>query len=96
MVPEVGLSSARIMRASVDLPQPERPTSATDAPGFMVSDTSSTARTGVGAREQRLAPAGIVARDVIDSSSRLPAVLIEREVLARAGTCIEACASWRV
>ena len=62
IVPDVGSSSARIMRASVDLPQPERPTSATDWPGVMrEGDVVDGADRG-GAFEQRCAPAGIVAR----------------------------------
>ena len=46
IVPDVGSSSARMMRASVDFPQPERPTSATDWPGRIEKETSSTARVG--------------------------------------------------
>ena len=34
------------MRASVDFPQPERPTSAVDWPGLIEKETSSTAWTG--------------------------------------------------
>jgi hypothetical protein len=54
--PEVGRSSARIMRASVDLPQPERPTSATDWPSASSKETPSTARNGSAAKQRGRRP----------------------------------------
>ena len=56
MLPDVGRSSARTMRASVDLPQPERPTSAVDWPGLIEKETPSTAwigRPGVNSDRRR-------------------------------------------
>ena len=44
-VPDVTFSSPAIIRSSVDLPQPEGPTSTTNSPAATVSETSSTART---------------------------------------------------
>ena len=52
--PDVGRSSARIMRASVDFPQPERPTSATDWPSLRSKDTPSTARNGSALRNSEV------------------------------------------
>ena len=42
--PDVGVSSWAIMRATVDLPDPDSPTSAIVLPGSSVNDTSFTAR----------------------------------------------------
>ena len=44
-VPEVTFSSPAIIRSSVDLPQPDGPTSTTNSPASTASETSSTART---------------------------------------------------
>jgi hypothetical protein len=44
-VPAVTVSSPAIIRRSVDLPQPEGPTSTTNSPAPTDSETSSTART---------------------------------------------------
>ena len=44
-VPAVMVSSPAIIRSSVDLPQPDGPTSARNSPSDMAKDTSSTAST---------------------------------------------------
>jgi len=44
-LPEVGVSSIAIWRASVLLPQPDSPTTARVRPGASASETSSSART---------------------------------------------------
>ncbi len=43
MLPSLGSTSRLIMRSSVDLPAPERPTTPTKLPGSIARDTSSTA-----------------------------------------------------
>ena len=48
MLPSVTSSSPAIIRRSVDLPQPEGPTSTMNSPSPTVSDTPSTARTPFG------------------------------------------------
>ena len=84
------------MRASVDLPQPERPTSAVDWPGLIEKETSSTAWIGAAVPEQRQPPAGIDRATRSSTSSSGLRRMRGRGGAARAGTCIDACASWRV
>jgi len=43
MLPAVGSTSLKIVRPTVDLPQPDSPTSASVSPALIFSDTPSTA-----------------------------------------------------